>query len=60
MGLVLYLKHKVTLSDDWISKADWEEVYKDNLPALWGLFEDDCPWEDMGGIEIIECAEWEE
>ncbi len=58
--IVLKLKPEIRLSD-WISREEWDEVFKDNLPALMGLLNED--WlaviEEAGGLEgLIVSAEW--
>lgn len=58
----LILKREIILDDNppWMFKEDWEEVYKDNLPALKKLFEEDIAafWDALGGFNIVEKAEW--
>ena len=57
----LTLKKEVVLSDSWCSKKDFDEVYKDDLPSLIDLLNED--WlqviEEAGGLEgLIESATW--
>ena len=61
MPLKIYLRPHVILSDRWMNKEDWDEVYADNLEALRELLvsEDLSAFiDDAGGPEIIQRAEW--
>lgn len=62
--IVLKIKPEIRLKGDtWMSAQEWDEEFKDNLPALVELLNED--WmsviEEAGGLEgLIVSAEWQE
>jgi len=63
MGLVVKLSKDVELSDIWSDRKDYEACYKDNLPALLELLEEDILSfiDEAGGLaSIVTASYWKE
>ena len=61
--LISHLKPTITLEYGWISKQEWDEIFKDDLNSLIELLEEDwvAVFDEIDGLGgLIIGAEWKD